>query len=287
MIGQYTEKELAQLHTVLYEILGEVDRVCSLLDIPYCLIGGSGIGAFFEKAILPWDDDIDLGMTRENYQRFQREAPALLRPEYELQNVYTDPHCPYYFAKLMKRNTLFEEALFSKVPMMKGIFVDIFPLDKVPDARRPQLLQRKVGQFINCCLMGKEIWMWKHFGKCQVEHPTNRGALPCLLTRIVCALFSKMQIYRVLEWWCSRYNRRNDCTYYNLVLFPRDHISVDSMEHPQRLPFGPLVVPTPRDLEIYLNNHYPGLTRYVPKEKQANHHPMRLCFNTADEREQA
>ena len=166
MIGQYTEKELAQLHTVLYEILGEVDRVCSLLDIPYCLIGGSGIGAFFEKAILPWDDDIDLGMTRENYQRFQREAPALLRPEYELQNVYTDPHCPYYFAKLMKRNTLFEEALFSKVPMMKGIFVDIFPLDKVPDAPRPQLLQRKVGQFINCCLMGKEIWMWNNTDYC-------------------------------------------------------------------------------------------------------------------------
>jgi lipopolysaccharide cholinephosphotransferase len=66
----YSESELEKLHKVLYEILGEIVRVCDILNIPYFIQGGTAIGAFFENAILPWDDDIDVGMTRENYERF-------------------------------------------------------------------------------------------------------------------------------------------------------------------------------------------------------------------------
>lgn len=76
---EYTSEELKRLHEELYGILAEIIRVCTQLDIPYFIQGGTAIGAFFEQSILPWDDDIDIGMTRENYWRFLSEAPQVLQ----------------------------------------------------------------------------------------------------------------------------------------------------------------------------------------------------------------
>ena len=56
----YTEDELKKLHLELYDILREIQRVCDQLGIKCFIQGGSAIGAFFEKEILPWDDDIDV-----------------------------------------------------------------------------------------------------------------------------------------------------------------------------------------------------------------------------------
>lgn len=282
MIGQYQDEELKQLHAVLYELLAEVARVCGELGIPYFIMGGSAVGAFFDQAILPWDDDIDLGLKRRDFDRFVREAPALLRPEYELQSLETDPHSLYFFAKLMKKNTLFAVKEFDSVPMMKGIFVDVFPFDRSPDTPWKERTQRKVAQFFNCCLMATEQWRWRWFGRCRVEHPTNRGPLACLLTRIVVTLLSKRAINRLLVWVLSWFNGR-ETTYYNLVLFPRDHIAAQSLEHLQTVLFGPLQVTAPTDLERYLRHHYPNLHRHA-KEEQQNHHPEHLSFDVAADR---
>ena len=66
----YTREELARLHEELYDILAETVRVCRDNSIPYFLIGGTAIGALYDEAILPWDDDVDIGMTRDAYNRF-------------------------------------------------------------------------------------------------------------------------------------------------------------------------------------------------------------------------
>lgn len=282
MIGQYQDDELKQLHAVLYELLAELARVCDELGIPYFIIGGSCIGALYDQAILPWDDDIDVGLKRADFDRFVREAPALLRPEYELQSLATDPHSLYFFAKLMKKNTLFAVKEFDSVPMMKGIFVDVFPFDRVPNNHLLQRFQRKVAQFLNCCLMATEQWRWRYFGHCQVEHPTQRGPLACLLTRVVVALLPKRAIAKLLDWTFSWFNKKQT-KYYNLLLFPRDHISAQSLENLQAVPFGPLKVTAPADMEAYLKNHYPGLHRHNETEQQ-NHHPERLSFDVAADR---
>ena len=75
MNKKYTAEELDLLHTELYDILGETIRVCQKHDIPYFVIGGTAIGALYDQGILPWDDDIDIGMTRENYNKFLKVAP--------------------------------------------------------------------------------------------------------------------------------------------------------------------------------------------------------------------
>lgn len=277
MIGEYTEDELARLHGVLYDILAEICRVCDSLHIPYFIQGGTAIGAHFEQAILPWDDDIDIGMTRENFTRFLREAPAHLRPGYFLQWLGTDPHTPYYFAKVMKEGTTFVEADFAHLDIHRGIFIDVFPFDKVPDNQPLQKLHRLACNYLNCCFMAKDIWLWKHVRRCEVQTPSNRGFLPCLATAVTCALLSKRTIYRALSWLQGIYNGGRH-TYYNMVLMPRDHISVESIEHPQYIPFGPMKVWAPSDLDTYLHHHYRNLRRHIPKEEQRNHRPTYLEF---------
>lgn len=277
----YTDEEIKTLHAYLHEILAEIVRVCKKLDIPYFIQGGTAIGAFFENDILPWDDDIDVGMTREHYERFLREAPAELKPGFFLQWVGSDPHTPFYFSKVRMDDTLFVEGIFKRLPIHHGIFVDIFPFDRVPDNQCLQKTQRLAANFLNTCFMGKDIWQWKHCGTCEVEHPSNRGFLPCLATRIVDTLFSKMTIYRMLRRVQSLFNGGKG-TYYNMVTQDRDHIAVESIEHPQQVRFGALEVTAPSDLEIYLRHHYPRLRRHIPKEEQVNHKPEIFSFRTKE-----
>ncbi len=277
--AEYTEEELRRLHAELYGILAEIARVCGKLGIPYFIQGGTAIGAFFEEAILPWDDDVDIGMTRRDYERFLREAPAELGGEYFLQWVETDPHTPFYFAKVRRNGTLFVEADFQHLPIHHGIYVDVFPYDRVPDSQPLQRLHRLACNFLNCCFMGKEVWMWRHCGKCAVDKPSARGFLPCLANRLVDTLFTKRAIYRMLRALQGCFNKRQT-TYYNMVLMPRDHIAVRCVERPQLVRLGELTVPAPAELESYLRHHYRNLRRHIPKEEQQNHRPVRLSFGT-------
>ncbi len=276
---QYTEEELQQLHDELYDILQEIIRVCDILDIPYFIQGGTAIGAFFEHAILPWDDDIDVGLTRENYNRFLAEAPAVLGEDYFLQWPGTEPETPFYFAKLRKNGTLFVESHFRKMKMHHGIYIDIFPFDRVSDTPWKQKLHRAYCNFINGCFMGKSVWHWKWIKKCQVDKPRPRAFLPTLLTWLIDLVVPKRSLYNHLSWAQGLFNGDKTATFYNMVLMPRDHISVKSIENAEQIPFGPLTVTAPSDLETYLRHHYRNLRRYIPKEEQVNHRPSFLQFS--------
>ena len=126
----YTSLELEKLHTVLYEILGEIARVCKQLDIPFFMIGGSAIGVYYWNGIIPFDDDIDIGMTRRNYERFLRMAPKILDKKFFLQSYESEPHTPFYFAKVRKNGTLFVEQNTKDLNIHQGIFVDIIPFEE-------------------------------------------------------------------------------------------------------------------------------------------------------------
>ncbi len=282
----YPQEMLDQLHTTLYEILGEIIRVCDVLHIPYFLQGGSGIGVFFFEAIVPWDDDVDVGMKRADYERFLREAPAVLGDDYFLDWLGTDPHTPHYFAKVRKNSTTFLEPFCQNLDIHHGIYVDVFPFDRVPDNPRKQQRQRKLVQLSSSCLVAKELWMWPYFGKSLANPPLEMTFLTCLLTRLVKTFVPKIVIYRVLRHFQTMYNDDSSCTYYNIVLTSVDHIAAVSLDHLQEARFGSLTVMVPNDLETYLRRHYPRLRKYLTEEEIAasGHMPQVLSFTEGDVR---
>lgn len=277
----YTSKELSRLHTELYGLLGEADRICRKYDIPYFLIGGTAIGALYDQAILPWDDDVDIGMTRDAYERFLQVAPTELGADYFLSWIGTDPHTPYYYAKLKKNGTLFVETLFRDVPMHQGIYIDILPFDRVPNSHLEHRVQRTVVNFLKCCLMGKETWLWRYFGHCRIAHPGRRGPLPCLLNRLVDTFLSKKQIYRLMyvaQTWANKRHTR----YFSNIVTTTDYITEEDVRCLSRVPFGPLSVTAPARLETFLRHNYPALHRYDEQEQRsvAGHCPEVLAFDS-------
>ena len=275
---KYNSDILRQLHKELKETLREVVRVCEEAKIPYFIQGGTAIGAHFFDDIVPWDDDIDLGMTRENYERFLREAPALLNEDYLLQEFTTEPHTPFYFAKVRKRGTRFVESEWVGLPIAEGIYIDIFPYDLIPDDEGMARKQRaKVGFLINC-FMAKSVWLWRWLGKPNNGVVFRKSFISCLAIRIVSLLYSKEQIYNRLHRELTRYNT-SSASRYNIVRMPKDMISVEAIRNLEPRKFGDMMVMAPSNLESYLRSHYGDIQKWLPEDKRLNHAPEILSFS--------
>lgn len=274
---KYDKKDLARLHGELLDIMAEIIRVCEVCGIPYFIQGGTAIGALFNKGIVPWDDDIDIGMTRADYERFLQLAPQHLRPQYFLEWFGTERNTPFYFAKVKKNGTLFVEEMFRNMDIHHGIFVDIFPYDRIPDNKWLERLHRFRSRFWINCLIGKQIWLWRWCGRCEIDAPLPKSFVGCLAVRAVCSLLSRERIYAKMCRVLGAYNGR-DCKRVNIVRMPKDQIPRADIENPVMMPFGGMTVRAPRNIESYLRHHYPNLRPELPEEEQINHAPYRLSF---------
>lgn len=116
------------------DLLIELDRICKKWNIPYFLVGGTLIGAIRHNGFIPWDDDIDVGMLHEDYDRFFEACKQELDPAYVLHDWYADPGSPHPYGKLKIRGTHYPEALSKNSTMDDGVFIDVFPYDNAPDS---------------------------------------------------------------------------------------------------------------------------------------------------------
>lgn len=137
------------LQKVQFELLKGFTEVCNKNNLTYFLVGGTALGAVRHKGFIPWDDDIDVGMPREDFDKF-----VLLQKEFDEKNYFiqtwkTDPKFIYNYAKLRDSNTTFIEDHFASVQMNHGVWIDIFPIDGCPDVSKdPKKFKNKV------------LWTW-------------------------------------------------------------------------------------------------------------------------------
>ena len=118
---------------VQLNLLKELDNFCAANDIHYSLAFGTLIGAIRHKGFIPWDDDIDLGMPRSDYQKLERIMSSMGDSRYVLEtpnSLAKDFFYPY--AKLYDTTTTLIENLKHRI--VRGVFIDIFPLDGLGDS---------------------------------------------------------------------------------------------------------------------------------------------------------
>lgn len=129
-----SENELHNLQMVLLEILIEIDRVCKKNDIKYCLFFGTMLGAVRHGGFIPWDDDLDITMMRSEYEKFREACKQDMdQRRFFYQDHTTDPHYRWGYARIRRKNTEFVRLGQEHMKMRTGIFVDIFPMDSIPD----------------------------------------------------------------------------------------------------------------------------------------------------------
>ena len=126
------EETLKEVKKAELNILSTVDDFCQKNNIKYSLAYGTLLGAVRHKGFIPWDDDIDIWMTRENYNKFIRVWKQNPVQGYILQNTDLEEDFSQNFTKIRKDNTAFIQNEEEKTTNYhKGLFIDIFPLDRV------------------------------------------------------------------------------------------------------------------------------------------------------------
>ena len=148
MLTDISTAELKIHQDALLQLLQEFDRVCRKLGIKYTLFAGTMLGAVRHQGFIPWDDDLDILMLRQDYDLFMQQAEQHLDTEkFFLQKEFSQ-HWPMFFSKLRLNNTTCLEKFHPKDKKMhQGIYIDIFPCDNLADnnlVRKCQFIASKI-----------------------------------------------------------------------------------------------------------------------------------------------
>lgn len=130
-----TDEERKALKQTLLNTAKEIDGVCRNHGIKMFLVGGSLLGAVRHGGFIPWDDDIDFGMTRNDYQKFIEIFDTELGDRYFLRCPNSKYPNGNRFMQIFKKDTVLELAEGSTPLQPNCVFVDVFPYDPVPDSK--------------------------------------------------------------------------------------------------------------------------------------------------------
>lgn len=151
-------KDFRRMQLLQLDMIAELDRVCRKHDIKYVLTCGSLLGAVRHKGYIPWDDDSDIGMLRCEYEKFKKVSGELNPRICFFQDHSNDPEYLWGYGKLRRVGTSFVRAGQEHLKGKTGVFIDIFPLDDIPESSAGQIVQ----DFYCFCL--RKI-LWARVGK--------------------------------------------------------------------------------------------------------------------------
>ncbi len=259
--------EIQHLQQVILSIIKDIDALCRENGISYYLLGGSAIGAIRHKGFIPWDDDLDIIMTNENYTRFIEVCRGQLNPDkYCLQVGIED--WPMNFSKVRLKGTCIRE-FDEYVPASgcRGIYVDVFKMDEV--AGNPligrfqyfcakyylcyQLSRRKYGD----ASLKKKLMIWASF-PLRVE-----------LLRRFCIRQIEKYNGRETPYWGFFYGRtRWKSAVISKVVYGK----------PCDVPFEDTMLPVPEHYHQYLTQVFGDYMKLPPIELQVGLHVISIDF---------
>lgn len=135
-------EDLREFHAALLEILVEFDRICRGRGLKYSLAYGTLLGAVRHKGFIPWDDDVDVMMERRQFDEFCRIAPEALGGGFFLQSRETEEKYPYNLVRIRKNDTAMIYDAWRKSGIHLGVYIDIYPVDRIPDNPFLRQIQR-------------------------------------------------------------------------------------------------------------------------------------------------
>ncbi len=243
-------------------------EICVRLELRYFLVCGSALGAVKYNGFIPWDDDLDVGLYREDYNRFLKEAPKFLPKGVFLQTYDTDPYYPNIFAKLRDSETTYIEKAVTEIPMNHGIYIDIFPLDGYPlDVAEQRKLEKKKRRY-------------KHVISCAYQVDRSiKGRIAVQLMRFVGIHKNTQKYLRKYERLISAYPIKNSllvCNHGNWQ-GKREYAPKEQYGQGEILTFEGLQVRVPEKYDEYLTQKYGDWRAELPKEKQIGHHTYAAC----------
>ena len=254
----------AKLKQIELDMLKAIVDICKKEDMRYFAVGGTALGAVRHNGFIPWDDDIDLGMPREDYERFLKLAPEKLPEHLFLQHLSTDAECPFNYIKIRDSRTTFVERNVKDLNINHGVFIDVFPLDGVAEGRisrwafdvKNRLLSRSVSRIFNA----EET-------KCSCKTKCVSFVAKVLYSDSYKALKKRELLYKKYS-YCKSDTVANYCgAWGKKEIMPKDYFGNGVLHK-----FDGIEVVLPEKTDAYLTHIYGDYMTPPPIEKQVSHH---------------
>lgn len=263
--------ELRRLQLTQLEMLKVIDSFCKEHHIRYSLYAGTLLGAVRHKGFIPWDDDLDLCMDRSNYDRFIREWLNDGPSGYIIQNKEIEPRFTQSFTKVRKEHTAYLQDENERGQWNTGIFVDIFPIDRIP---------------------GDKIRQFFFYFNVLLYQLYTREFPPPLSGRIMkstASVILKATSFKPLRKKLRQYHYRNLVRYDKDKKLPMVAIEMTAtlkqilprelMKEFVELPFEGCLFPCMKLYKEYLTEKYGDYEQLPPeKDRRWRHHPVILDF---------
>lgn len=272
---RYPASALLELQQVQTDILSACAKVCDALGITsWFMDSGTCLGAVRHGGFIPWDDDIDIGMKLEDYQRFVNEAPRLLPAEYGIYTHAETPNYPPLWAKVYKKGTRFIGESMLEAGFEEAIFIDVFAymqLDSDADVASKQM---------------RHVQFWQRMSYLYyTAHPKIRAQVPCRpLVEAACvaahgavrAFFSPKSIER--NFWKVADTGNGQGKWVD-VFYPSDGLhETEELFPTQPLPFGDAEFPAPHNPDAFLRALYGDYMQLPPEDKRMVYPAVILDF---------
>lgn len=259
---------IERLHDDILSIMDEIERICTENNIRYYLAFGSLLGAVRHRGFIPWDDDLDIFMPREDFNRFMDIAPKLLKDKFQLRWANTEKNYFLYFAKVVLRGTLFCEKKRLQEEN-EGIFLDIFPLDystkynKVLEIRYFLILQ--IRQLL------------------YVKGLRYDNSLLSVIRKFIAKRCTSVQLLKLLERIANTPYKKNRTCYINFpssVTLKSQVFPIEWFGNGRYAEFDGRMYKVPNNPEKILEQTYgANFMELPPESKRVTHNPQKVVFS--------
>ncbi len=274
---------IRQLQLIELDIMQQVLKICQQHNIAYYMLGGTLLGAVRHKGFIPWDDDIDIGLPRPDYERFLEYAQQELKTPYQLHTLFHNSGSySYYYARVENSQIMLNRKAALKESRIPA-WIDVFPLDGVPNDLRKQK------RWIRKCMIRKVLFDASQFSYFAAsENIKKKRSLPKRIARV---LFIHLKLEKLIDTkraWkmldkalcennyesCDRII--NFCGYWGIKeMFPKSVYGAGKL-----YPFENLMLNGPEDYDNVLKQMY-GDYMTPPPENAREHHYIELIVDNA------
>lgn len=267
----YTDKTLRELQLKSLEMFRYLKQFCEENNLLIYFCGGCCIGAIRNQGFIPWDDDIDVFMPREDYEKLKQIWNEKADTEkyscvFQTKEVITRNQ----FLTIHDNHTTFIKIHQKDLDMNHGIVIDVIPLDGCPSSRIKRLIQKFWALIYSLYITGIV--------------PVKHGKLITLIARVMLALipnrFLRYKIWKFAEKQMTKY-KIQDCDFVTELCTGPIYMQ---NEYPKRLfekaiykEFEGELMPIPVGYDEYLKMAFGDYTKEPPKEKQIPHHDVVFC----------
>lgn len=277
LLYELSADESKQLKALLLNMYKDIAEVCNKNALPLMLIGGSALGAVRHKGFIPWDDDLDLAMPRNAYDKLIEllEAGAL-RENYEYNVPSRRVDSKNNFLKIYRKKTTDAEIFEDNMPFPKGVFIDIFPIENAPATSFLTSIRGKIVDtfsIISTCVLFSQYKSETYKEYMQGDKDAYKRYKLRMFIGRVARLFGSHQKW---VYWNDRIAQYKKETGFVTIPTGTKRYCGEMVKKDVLLPVSPGVfegieVSLPHNPDAYLTNMYKNYMWIPPVEKRERH----------------